>query len=189
MFMNQEVLRRKLSRNVYLRFHSNLQVNPRVITYFCLFLKKYLKFVECQSFFYFYHIFLYFITISLVQQFYNNNYININNKLTHFENFSKHRINFLPQLYDGTDNIKNRTHLRMTDLNDNFHFKCVQLIQTIQRDRKLIIKQNIVSHDLLVPDNHLIYRNRLGNIQKIRSEELYGIFKSLRSSIQTTKLF
>ena len=55
--------------------------------------------------------------------------------------------------------------------------------------RQEIDYQNIVSHDLLVPDNHLIYRNRLGNIQKIRSEELYGIFKSLRSSIQTTKLF
>ena len=38
-------------------------------------------------------------------------------------------------------------------------------------------------------DNHLIYRNRLGIIQKTRSKELYGISKSLRSSIQTTKLF
>ena len=133
MFMNREVLRRKLSRNVYLRFHSNLQVNPRLITYFRLFLQKYLKFVECQSFF----------LLPYILVFYHNTFGR--------KNFwSKHRINFLPQLYDGIGNIKNWTHLRITDLNDNFYFKCVQLIQTIPRDRKLIIKQNIVSHDLLV---------------------------------------
>ena len=47
------------------------------------------------------------------------------------------------------------------DFNENFHFKWVQLIHSIPRDWKSIIKQNIISHVPLVLNHHLIYRNTL----------------------------
>ena len=52
---------------------------------------------------------------------------------------------------------------------------------SIPRDRKSIIKQNITFYDLLVPDHYLIYRNRLGNVEKISSKEPYGISTSKSS--------
>lgn len=45
-----------------------------------------------------------------------------------------------------------------------------------------IIKQSIISHDLLVLDNHLVYSNRLVNVQQFYSKGLYGILITLKSS-------
>ena len=58
---------------------------------------------------------------------------------------------------------------------------------TICSLEKSVIKQNIISHDLFVIDNHLIYRNRLVNAQRLSSKGLYGILITLKSTILTSQ--
>ena len=62
----------------------------------------------------------------LSQYLWCNNYIKTYNKSIYFANFSKHNINLLSQLYDGSGNITNWTQFKNDyDLNDNFQFKWV----------------------------------------------------------------
>ena len=69
-------------------------------------------------------------------------------------------------VYNGSGIIKHLTHFKNDfDLNFNFHFNWGQLIHSIPKDWKLIIRQNIISHDKLFLDHHLINRNRLGNVE------------------------
>ena len=49
------------------------------------------------------------------------------------------------------------------------------------------IKQNILIHDLLVLDHHLICGSWLVNVEKFSSKELYGILIFLRSNISTSQ--
>lgn len=104
------------------------------------------------------------------------------------ENFTKRNVNFFSQMYNWSGNIKNWTQFKnIYDLNDNFHFKCVQLPHSIPRELKSIFKQNIIIHDLLVLDHHLICRSWLVNVEKFSSKELYGILILLRSNISTSQ--
>ena len=61
------------------------------------------------------------------------------------------------------------------NLNNNLHFRWMQLIHSIPQKWKITIKNNKISENLLFLNHHLIKCNILLSLEKLNSKELYLI--------------
>ena len=71
-------------------------------------------------------------------------------------------------------------------MNKTLYFKWLQLSHAIPKSWKQAIKGNQVVNDTLLLDHHLIAKNRLINVEKFSSKELYNILIFLNPEISTS---
>ena len=105
-----------------------------------------------------------------------NKDILISNKPIYFKHFSNNNLNYVTQLFDGTENTKEWIKLKHEfSLNNNLYFKWMQLIHSIPQKRKNTIKNNRMPENLLFSNHHLIKCNDLLSLEKLNCKELYLI--------------
>ena len=98
----------------------------------------------------------------------------ISNKPIYFKHFSNNNLNYVTQPFDDTGNTKEWMRLKHKfNLNNNFYFKWMQLINSIPQKWKNTIKNNRISENLLFLNHHLIKCNILLSQKKLNSKELY----------------
>ena len=106
-----------------------------------------------------------------------NKDILISNKPIYFKRFSNNNLNYVTQLFDDTENSKEWIKLkRKFNLNNNLHFKWIQLIHLIpQKWKNTIIKTLEYLKSFFFLNHHLIKCNILLSLEKLNSKELYLI--------------
>ena len=173
----------KTKLGVHFKFHSNLLVKKTTLASFPNFYKNIFNFWST-----------YFSSISLVdscilsQNLWYNSYIKINNTPVYVQEFSEKNINFLCQFFDSYGNLKSwDTFKSEFNLNKTLYFKWLQLSHAIPKSWKQVIKGNQVVNDTLLLDHHLIAKNRLINVEKFSSKELYNKLIFLNLEIPTSR--
>ena len=98
----------------------------------------------------------------------------------HFLTFSEKRINYVSQLFSGNGSIKKwHEFKREYNLHESSYFKWLQLVGSIPKRWKCIIKENYENAtNLIIHDHHLIKDLRVIILDKLTSTEIYFIMIS-----------
>ena len=167
-------------------FHSNLDFDNSKILTFPSFYKQLFrnwhKYLSCSV----------NIPSSILSQpiWYNKN-IKINSKPIYVEEFAKQNIIFLYDLFNTKNELKTWDEIKVTyELSDKSYFKWRQIINSVPKTWKKILKENQSdSSNLVLLDHQLLKNNRTLGIEKMNSKEIYSINISSKVYIITSRTY
>ena len=121
---------------------------------------------------------------------YNKN-IKINSKPIYVEEFAKQNIIFLYDLFNTKNELKTWDEIKVTyELSDKSYFKWRQIINSVPKTWKKILKENQSdSSNLVLLDHQLLKNNRTLGIEKMNSKEIYSIIISSKVNIPTSRTY
>ena len=110
------------------------------------------------------------------QQLWYNRFITINNKTVFFPQWSKSKLNFIGQLFDGKK-LKPWNELKVEfSLANTDHFKYTQLCNAIPSSWKTsLLKDSENTHGLVLYEPHIVINQTVHYIFKLRSKFLYNL--------------
>ena len=104
-----------------------------------------------------------------------NKDIKINNKPSHFQDFSKENINFVEHLCKPSGVFKSWSEIKSEyNLEEKMFYKSCQLCHAISNQWKRIIKTaNDSCINIVYLSHHLVKNNRIVALEKIHLKEIY----------------
>ena len=116
--------------------------------------------------------------------------IKINNKPIYVDEFAKKRDHFLFDLFNTKNELKTWDEIKVTyELSDKSYFKWTQIINSVPKTWKKILKENSDSSNLVLLDHQLLKNNRTVGIEKMNSKEIYSIIISSKVNITTSRTY
>ena len=176
----------KSTFGIKFKFHSNVDFDDSKILTFPSFYKQLFR-NWCKYLSYSVN-----IPSSILSQpiWYNKN-IKINSKPIYVEEFAKQNIIFLYDLFNTKNELKTWDEIKVTyELSDKSYFKWRQIINSVPKTWKKILKENQSdSSNLVLLDHQLLKNNRTLGIEKMNSKEIYSIIISSKVNIPTSREF
>ena len=120
---------------------------------------------------------------------YNKN-IKINSKPIYVQEFAKNIV-FLCDLFNTKNEFKTWDEMKISyNLSDKSYFKWRQIVHSIPKTLKRVLKENQSdSSNLVLLDYQLLKNNGTLGIEKMGSTEIYSIIMSFKVNIPTFRIY
>ena len=117
--------------------------------------------------------------------------IKINSKPIYVEEFAKQNIILLCDLFNTKNELNTWNEIKITyELSDISYFKCRQIIKSIRKTWKKLLKENQSdSSNLVLLDHQWLKNDRTLGIDKMNAKEIYYIIISFKVNIPTSRTY
>ena len=115
----------------------------------------------------------------------------MDNASVYFLKFSEKNMNYVPQLSSAIGSIKQSHEVnREYNLHESFYFQWLQLIDSIPKRWKFIVKEHYENAtNLIIHDHHLVKGSKVITVDKLTSTEIYFILISKAQNKPFTNIF